>query len=799
MRTFAVVLLLLAAFVVSLKVLRPSDETDGPDDATRARGGAILDGALEGARDAALRGAHREAAGFAAAADDGPPLAAPCRVEVRLEDGRPHVGVEVTARRPDGTVVARATTGADGRCELAPPPRTTDVVTAVAAEFAFVTVLAEEAVAAPLRLGAGFVVAGRVVEESAVVEARSPDGSLTLRDEVRPVPGAVVAWVIPGVFDLVIDEVVADADGRFVMRGFPAEYRTVTRYIDVRASAEGGRLRGRATSSEPLVGKAAEFVVRMTRGVVVRGRVEDADGRAVAGAPVSIGFAGAAVVRRVGDFGTTDRAGAFELFLPVTSGRFVARAEPPSSSALDARFVRPGAGEPFEVRAGVGEADAGRVVLARAGAVVVRVHDRRGAAVPEAVVSLERGVVALSAGGGTTGDRLDPRVVEFGGLEPGPWTLRLRGRNVEPQARAVEVVEGRVTELDLVVGTGRRATGTVLDADGRPLADAPIEILAPAEPPASGWVVVRSATTGADGGFDVVALPPGPLRLRVAGAGHGTAADGVELDGEALGLRVPTTRLGRARLTLVTADGRPLPATATVTFGDPSRPDRTTTIDVTIAGGVLVLEGAAAHAGEVAIDVEGYAPFARRVVVAPGDDVDLGRVVLTTGHRVVGRVTDGKGAAVAHARVVAAGGRLETTTNGDGRYAFDGVPDGVVGVSVVAEGFEEASAKVAVHGGEARLDVVLARAAIVEGTVVAKDGGAAGGERLEFVRLDGEDGAGRGEVVALRTDDDGTFGVALPPGRYRVQAREPERTGDTLGEVEAERGVTRTLRLTLPR
>ena len=91
------------------------------------------------------------------------------------------------------------------------------------------------------------------------------------------------------------------------------------------------------------------------------------------------------------------------------------------------------------------------------------------------------------------------------------------------------------------------------------------------------------------------------------------------------------------------------------------------------------------------------------------------------------------------------------------------------------------------------------RAAIVEGKVVGRDGAEAAGERLEFVRLDGEDGAGKGEVHALRTDDDGTFRVALPPGRYRVQAREPDRAGDTLAEVEAERGETRTLRLTLPR
>ena len=81
---------------------------------------------------------------------------------------------------------------------------------------------------------------------------------------------------------------------------------------------------------------------------------------------------------------------------------------------------------------------------------------------------------------------------------------------------------------------------------------------------------------------------------------------------------------------------------------------------------------------------------------------------------------------------------------------------------------------------------------------VGKDGAPADAERLEFVRLDG--GTGEvGAVAALRTDADGSFRLALTPGRYRVAAREPDQTGDTLAEVDVERGVSKRLRLTLPR
>jgi hypothetical protein len=204
--------------------------------------------------------------------------------------------------------------------------------------------------------------------------------------------------------------------------------------------------------------------------------------------------------------------------------------------------------------------------------------------------------------------------------------------------------------------------GTVLAADGRPLAGAPIEILGPAEPPATGWVVVRNATSGDDGTFDLPLLPSGPLRLRVLGAGHGTAADGVELDDAGADLRVPTTRLGRARLTLVTADGRPRPHRHR-DQRRPGVPDRTTTTDARSSAACSC--SGARDAGARWRRRRGYAR-SRRVAVAPGDDGTRSRRVddRASRHRTV---TDGRGL-IAHACVVAAAaGR--TTTDADGRYA----------------------------------------------------------------------------------------------------------------------------------
>ncbi len=182
------------------------------------------------------------------------------------------------------------------------------------------------------------------------------------------------------------------------------------------------------------------------------------------------------------------------------------------------------------------------------------------------------------------------------------------------------------------------------------------------------------------------------------------------------------TRLGRARLTLVTADGRPLPSSASVTVGEVARPLEARTTFVPIVGGVLEIVGLTGAPQEIAVDVDGYAPFARSVVAKPGSEVDLGRVVLSAGHRVVGRVVDEEGRPVPPARVVAAGDRFETTTDAEGRFALDGVPEGVVGVGVAAEGYEEHAGQAIVRGGDATHDVTLLRAAIVAGVVWTKRG-----------------------------------------------------------------------------
>gem|GEM_PF-2068397 len=754
-----------------------------------------------------------------------PALASPLIVEVVDDRGAPAGAVTVRVGGADVAPIERRT-DASGRATFDPPPDPRDLVWAVDVRAAddggaraTTPVLVADVNPRRLVLASAWSIAGTVVETWGVLTDGTRPGEFDVRRMRRPVPGARVRLRRLGSPARVADDAVADAEGRYALTDHvaPEERRPVD--VLLTAEAEGGRLRGATMFRIEAAPTRARFELEVQRGVPVRGVVVDADGRRVAGAAVRVRSERDVTIgsrmQPWGEDGVTDARGAFDVLGPRVGGPYVVVAEPPPSfeargrpedaaaRGMSSRWCRPGRSTPFPVAEGTAEVSVGAVVLRRAGGVAIAVLDRDAAPVRPAVVTVEREkAVVVAETWSVAAD--DPEGVRFhvGGLEGGAWRVRVRGRLFEEATQEVEVVEGQDVVVTVVVRIGVRVTGVARDDDGRPVAGAAIEIVGPAEPPATGTVVVRHATSDAQGAFDVAMLPAGPLAVRASAPGLSTLGTGIAFDGSRRDVGVVLKRLGRARLVLTTSDGRPLPASATVTIGEVARPLEAQTSEVPIVDGVLVILGLTGVAQEVTVDLEGFAPFAQRVVALPGREIDLGRVVVSAGHRVVGRVLDDEGRPVPHARVVAAGDRFETTTDADGRFLLDGLPEGVVGISVAAEGYEEHAGQATVRGADAAHDVTLVRAAIVEGVVQTKAGTPADGERLEFVQLGASSDGLRGDALpaaALRTDDDGSFRVALPPGRYRIQARERDRLGDTLAEVVVERGVVRALRLSLPR
>jgi hypothetical protein len=162
-------------------------------------------------------------------------------------------------------------------------------------------------------------------------------------------------------------------------------------------------------------------------------------------------------------------------------------------------------------------------------------------------------------------------------------------------------------------------------------------------------------------------------------------------------------------------------------------------------------------------------------------------VVPTTG-RVAGRVVDSAGAPVAGATVeLTPAGEgatmLSTTTDADGRWAFENVPIGGARVVIRQEGADPVERTIEV-AGNADVDVPVALTASipqgeVRGVVQSFDGQPLAGARIRIMPLGTE----------LTTDADGAFEAEVPPGTYDVMIEAEGHRSQTRHVEVQERGV----------
>lgn len=138
-----------------------------------------------------------------------------------------------------------------------------------------------------------------------------------------------------------------------------------------------------------------------------------------------------------------------------------------------------------------------------------------------------------------------------------------------------------------------------------------------------------------------------------------------------------------------------------------------------------------------------------------------------------GRLLDADGQPVAGARVVlrAPAPERETTTDEQGRYAFEDVPFGPIELRAEREGYDGSSwsTQLGSSGGE-QPDRVLPRAAVgqLRGLALAWSGKPVAAD----VRVRSLDRA-EAEPSALHAGNDGRFRLDLPPGRYEVVVAAP--------------------------
>ena len=192
------------------------------------------------------------------------------------------------------------------------------------------------------------------------------------------------------------------------------------------------------------------------------------------------------------------------------------------------------------------------------------------------------------------------------------------------------------------------------------------------------------------------------------------------------------------------------------------------------------------------------APLRRTVRVGPGEDVDLGEILLDPGLDLGGRVRDPDGRPVEGAEVSHSAGPTVATTDAAGAFVLRHLPAGPVLLSVGAEGFLDLDGHEAEAApGAPAVELVLRRGALLRGTLRDGDGRPLG-DRWFVVRSPPAEGAAaddRGEWVdAPDTQLDGTWSTRLPPGRYVLWWEEDE-PWRRLAEVTLREGEERQLPL----
>ncbi len=694
------------------------------DEARRAllEGRTTADGAeaANEEREASLAGVHGDAP--------------PGGVRVRLlwvKDDAPVVGQVVRLLGVRGVHVADRVTDEEGRAlfeRILPGSRYTLHVKGEG--FAEVLVRNVEVLSNQVttlddvRVGTNVVLTGRVVD---------PSG--------RPVAGATVAVFAPrtdffrrgfllSMLDMAVHDDVPLArattgeDGRFAFATLESGIYRIEARAAGRATAHQGEVLVRTERS------ATTLTLVLDPGMTVRGTVTDDQGRPVANAMVRALYDG----QRVEDFAVGRREGALtdakgkyaiDTLMPNATYRFGVSADGhPSQWMFQSVRIETGMTKDF--------------VLARAARVTgtVREKDSREPIADAEVVLMVGRLGEGSAGMESTRSDAQGRYT-FDTVASGPMFMLVAkadgfSSSMESAftgATLPSLVAGETLERDLELERGGRIVGRVtrLD-DGEPIAGASVDAIASNE---AMWAGAPSATTDADGRYELTGLGRGVYSVDVRAPGYAEALGegSVPITDRGEQGEINVSLSGAARLVgvVVDADGEPVagakvyarsekpdaeaPRVGGRRRGDPMQRFReqfTPRVTMTDEEGRFALEGLAPRlAWKAAVKAEGFVETeSERVRMGVGDTREV-RVVVLVGGALDGRVVNEDGQPVAGARVRY--GRLDdelarrvnltnwevigllepnvVTTRDDGTFRLTQLQPGLQVIQVEAEGY----------------------------------------------------------------------------------------------------------------
>lgn len=577
-----------------------------------------------------------------------------------------------------------------------------------------------------------------------------------------PVTGARVAvWVPHDLADWDVAQTTG-ADGAFEFAGIPEDCD-----VQIAAVAPGCLPRREQVRSV----RDATVVIVLGRGATIAGTVRDANGPA-AGAIVTVGTGDERGPPARDDEGDRPSDGNREhveiLRTPCRTGpdgRFVLRgfATPRGCVAFARRGAdETGESEAFTLALGASREDVEVVLGPRATlrvAVTLPPGYVRDAADPVRV-ALDR----------TTHSSLDASgAAEFRSLRPGPHHVVVTANGLPAAERRDEVPPGGVTEWTVALEAARIVRGRVTDAGGAGIGRA--RVTCTGFPP----LFEESASTDADGGFELRGLPAGRGALSVHAAGFLPAS--VPLAAEATD--AGTIELRRAPRATVVVEG--VEGSASVRWGSTAPGE----------GWLRSMRHGPAPAGarfefddlpeDTPVDLF-VAPAGRPawiaagLVFAAGEARDLGTVTLPEPCEIAGRVVADGGAPLENLTVVCRTPPLlavRAEVGPDGSFRVGNLAARPAAVTATAAGYPSRSVTATPAVRPERVTIRLVRPVPVSGRLVLPPTLLlASGTTIRASPAGGADasadGGGVSGSVYVRLDEDGAFTVHLTPGRWVI-------------------------------
>jgi hypothetical protein len=349
-------------------------------------------------------------------------------------------------------------------------------------------------------------------------------------------------------------------------------------------------------------------------------------------------------------------------------------------------------------------------------------------------------------------------------LPPGAWRAY---RSTTVTAAAAEVVvdvpEGGRAVARLVLPMAATISGRLVDEAGKPA------------PGAAVWCDATETggdrTTSADGTFRIDGLGPGPLTLRVRAENAPDLVRGVVAPATGLELvvprfphieiRLPAQAIGRKVVVHYDVPAPPGAKEAADGWNCDVGPvwDQTAALSMTADRWDL-------GPGRFRICVDGFVPSVRSVNLHSGEQVVVDVDRLDPGARVVGRVVDADGAAVAGATVTVddrLGGRRKTESGDDGAFTAPPVAPGPARLVVSSPRFVDRTFAVTASPDAPPVEFRLFHGGRLRVVAVDAKGWPVVGSELRIVDADGA-----AVDPAPRTDHRGRCDVRVMPGKCAV-------------------------------